>query len=130
MAEFELGESGRREAADPPEVPEHRPTGTDVPSVVQAYSLELNHYYGRIKEFETSDPEDVLRELSGISARLTEMRANCQRLAGQSRGSVADRIRTKEIDPLLEECDRQFKLHSRLQAIREFDLRMAGGAPS
>lgn len=131
MAEFEMKGSTSGSPVDPPATatpaPENAGTGA---GMVQGYALELNHYYARLNAFTDMEPDEVLRELSGISARLTEMRSNCFRLAdsGDRASRAADKLRIKEIDPMLEECERQFKYHSRIQAIREFDLKMTGGA--
>lgn len=129
MAEFELQGTGGN-PVDPPPVPTSAVTQPGHAGVLQGYVLELNHYYARIRLFRGMEPDDVLRELSGISGRLCEMRATCWRIAdsGDRSARTADKLRIKEIDPMLAECDRQYKVHSRIQATREFELKMMGGA--
>ncbi len=56
---------------------------------------ELDSYYVKLMEFETSEPDEVLAAVSAMSARLTGIRAELQR-AGSQR---ANHLRTKEVDP-------------------------------
>lgn len=84
---------------------------------------ELDTYYRRMKEFNDLDPIEVLQSLSSFSARASEVRSVLQRV--DSKRSFA--LRTKHIDPFIEECDRQFKVHSRIQTIRETDYKLARG---
>lgn len=87
------------------------------------YQSELDAYFGVMTQFNMMDPAEVMMKLSSFSARASEMRAQLIRV--DSRRSTA--FRTREVDPFLEECDRQFKIHSRLQSFRELDWKMAGG---
>lgn len=98
---------------------------TDDRATVAAYRVELDHYYEEISQYQGLEPDQVMMSISGISARLTGIRAELQR-SGSQRGN---KLRTAEVDPLLTALDLQFRIASRIQAIREFDLRMAGGAP-
>lgn len=84
---------------------------------------ELDEYYEMIKIFHTSEPDQVLLQVSGISARLTEMRAILMRSGGQR----ANKFRTSEVDPLLDQLKLQAQLHSRLIAVRDLDFRLSGG---
>lgn len=84
---------------------------------------EIDSYYRRMKEFNDLEPTEVLQLLSSFSARASEIRSVLQRV--DSKRSYA--VRTKHIDPFIEECDRQFKVHSRIQSIRETDFKLARG---
>ena len=84
---------------------------------------ELDAYYVLMKQFNLMDTAEVLQQLSSWSARASEMRTQLVRV--ESRKSNA--FRTREVDPFLDECDRQFKIHSRLQSLRELDWKMASG---
>jgi hypothetical protein len=84
---------------------------------------ELDEYYEMIKLFHASEPDQVLLQVSGISARLTEMRAILMRNGGQR----ANKFRTSEVDPLLDQLKLQAQLHSRLIAVRDLDFRLSGG---
>lgn len=93
--------------------------------VFDSIRRELDDYYTGMRQYADMEPDMVLIDLSGVAARLTEIRAFLIRDNSQQ----ANALRTKEIDPLLAQIEVQFKLHSRIQAIREFDLKMTGGAP-
>lgn len=95
----------------------------DERSAVAALRRELDEYYEMVKSFHHTEPDQVLLQISGISARLVEMRAVLQR-SGSQRGN---RFRTTEIDPLLENLRLQATLHSRLIAVRDLDFRLSGG---
>jgi hypothetical protein len=69
------------------------------------------------------DSVEVMQTISSVSARLCEIRAYLYQV--DSRRSQALRIR--EVDPLIEECDRQFKIHSRIQSIKEVEYKLSGG---
>lgn len=125
MPELELEESSRhpsRALRSVAPVTETR-LETDARQWMDAIRSELDAYYGLVKEWATSEPDIVLQEISAISARLTEVRAQLNRDNGQR----ANRLRISEIDPLIEQLEFQFKVHSRIQAVREMDFRMSGG---
>lgn len=70
-----------------------------------------------MRKFQVMDIAEVLLSLSAFSARAAEMRAQLVRV--DNRRAAA--FRTKEVEPLLEEVDRQFRIHSRLQAVRQME---------
>src|SRR4051812_5429955 len=92
------------------------PGGSDL---VTVYMAELDDMRQRIIAFATSDPADVLGDLSAISGRLAEMRAQLYRDNSQR----CQALRTREVDPLREECELQFKIHSRRIALLEWELK-------
>ena len=75
-----------------------------------------------LKQLGSLDIEEVFLRLAAITARLTEIRIHLHRV--DSRRFTA--LRTREVDPLLDEADRQFRIFSRLQAVRTFEFEMAG----
>ncbi len=83
------------------------------PSYVNTVQTELDGYYQVLKMVSKQNPVDVMQTLSAISARLTEIRSVLVR----SENRMFQGLRTKEIDPLLIEVDRQFKFHSRIGAL-------------
>jgi hypothetical protein len=89
---------------------------------VAAIQVELNDYLRRLKDLNSYPPVEVFQTLSAISARLAEIRNRLVRT--DNRRFTA--LRTKEVDPLIEEVDRQFKFHSRIQAVRDSEMRLAG----
>lgn len=108
---------------------EGKPTITPVVAAFQAKSgdvnalrAEMDNYYREMNTLNGLDPMEVFQKLSAFSARASEIRAYCFRVESRQ----AQALRTQMVDPFLEECDRQFKIHSRLQAIRELEFRLVG----
>lgn len=110
-------------------------TATNVPEVVpssvrsaQRSNLdrlrdELDGYFATMQKFEALDPVEVMFLISAMSARVAELRSHMVRQESRS----ANAFRTKELEPFLEECERQFKIHSRIQSMRDMEFRMSGG---
>lgn len=84
---------------------------------------ELDDMRARVRGFPDQDPSDVLMAISGLAGRLAEIRAWLYRDNSQR----CTQIRTREVDPLREDLDLQFKLFSRRIALMEWELRMSGG---
>ena len=97
-------------------------TTDPVAQVVGSIQAELNDYLRRLKDLNSYPPVEVFQTLSAISARLAEIRNRLIRT--DNRRFTA--LRTKEVDPLIDEVDRQFKFHSRIQAVRDSELRLSG----
>lgn len=93
-------------------------------ALIGTYMPELDGMRATVAEFPNMDPADVLMALSGISGRLAEMRAQLQRSNTQRCTS----LRTREVDPLREELDLQFRIHSRRIALMEWEMKLSGGA--
>lgn len=85
---------------------------------------ELDDYYGSMEKFFENDPADNMAQISSIGARLSHIRALLQRSGSQP----ATSLRTKEVDPLIEALEFQFKIHSRVVSLAELEYKMAGGA--
>lgn len=83
---------------------------------------EIDTYLCQLKQLGSLPTAEVMLQLSAITARLTEIRTHLYR--SDSRRFTA--LRSREIDPLLVEADRQFRLHSRVQAIRSFEWDVSG----
>lgn len=94
-----------------------RPTGLD------AWREEISDCYQILKVLVDMDPSDAFRHLSQFSARASEMRS----LISVREGREQANFRIKVIDPFLDECDRQFRINSRIQAVKEMDAKLAGG---
>jgi hypothetical protein len=84
---------------------------------------ELDDMRKQVRAFPDQDPSDVLMAISGIAGRLAEIRAWLYRDNSQR----CTQIRTREVDPLRDDLDLQFKLHSRRIALMEWELRLSGG---
>jgi len=90
---------------------------------VKEVQAELTTFYRLIQTFANLEPDEIMVTLAGISGRTCEVRAELVRREDR----VAQKLRTMEVEPLIDECDRQFKLWSRIQSIRELDWKMSGG---
>lgn len=93
------------------------PTNVERSSWVDSWRAELDEGYTTMRKFGSMDITDVLLTLSAFSARAAEMRAQCNRV--ENRKAAA--FRSREVDPFLEEVDRQFRIHSRLQSVRQME---------
>lgn len=96
------------------------PAKKNQPSAVEKLRQELDTYLEQMQQFPTMMPDEIFRLLSGWTARATELRIQLNR----SDNGRSNAFRTKEIDPFLEECERQFKFHSRIQASQEMEMRL------
>lgn len=117
MASFELVEQGQSESVD--RVEELVPVNRNL-SGVERLRAEIDGYLERMQELSDTSPEEVFRLLSGWTARGTELKIQLNRTDNQKSRS----FRNGEIEPFLEECDRQFKFHSRIQASQEMDMKL------
>jgi hypothetical protein len=84
---------------------------------------ELDEMRARVRSFPDQDPSDVLMVISGVAGRLAEIRAWLYRDNSQR----CTQLRTREVDPLREDLELQFKLFSRRIALMEWELKMSGG---
>lgn len=100
------------------------PVGTGDPNRLGAYMAELDAMRAVIVDYVKQDPSDVLLSISGLSARLTEIRADLQRSSSQ----ICTALRTREVDPLRDELELQFRVWSRRIALLEWELKLSGGA--
>lgn len=91
--------------------------------VLREWREELDGYYSVMKGFDSLNPDQVLRKLAAMSARFSEIRTQIVR-----RENVElKKFRTTEIDPFLGECDRQFKIWSRLISVSRMEYDMSYG---
>lgn len=130
MVEFELapdvGQESQRALKAPRDPFEAEMAVDGLPrksNSMEDWRLELASYLAEMQKFDGMDTTEVFLRLSAFSARAAEIRFSIT--GGESRRMHA--FRTQGVDPFVEECDRQFKLHSRIQAIREMEFRISGG---
>lgn len=84
---------------------------------------EFDEYYSEMLRFRDMEPDEIFMRLSAYSARASYIRSDIMR--AQNRTLTA--FRTGEIDPFLSECDRQFKIWSRVFAVTSLDWNLARG---
>lgn len=89
--------------------------------------LELAGIKAAIRTWFDKQPDEVLREASAYSARLTEMWTELKLLEVGDRSYT--QIRTMQVTPVIEEIDRQFKFaQSRIAMMRQdIDMATRGG---
>jgi hypothetical protein len=92
-------------------------------NAVSGLEAELDEMRAKVCRFAGEDPADVLAIISGLAGRLAEIRAALYRDNSQR----CTQIRLREVDPLRDDLDLQFKIHSRRIALMEWELRLAGG---
>jgi hypothetical protein len=83
---------------------------------------ELDLIAAAIRMFYRKQPDQVMRECAGYSARLTEMAVLLHRVEAGNRQYT--RIRTQQVERFLSELDRQFKTASRLVEVQRQDLEL------
>ena len=86
---------------------------------------ELDAMLAMVREFWQQEPDMVMRQIAGLSARCTELWVHLHRIEGRDR--TYKQIRTLQCTPLLEELDRQFRIASRQVEIRRQDIDTARG---
>lgn len=90
---------------------------------VKTLRNEIDSYFELMKKFNSRTPSEVLQDLSSIISRAAEIRIKLSR----SNHKLAQAIRTKEVDTLLDAADKLFKIHSRLIALQESERQATRG---
>lgn len=85
--------------------------------------LELAGIKAAIRTWFEKQPDEVLREAAAYSARLTELWTELKLLEAADRTLL--QIRTMQVQPVLDEIDRQFKFNQSRIAMMRQDLDMA-----
>lgn len=93
-------------------------TREDVLHEVQTIQAHIRLWYAK-------EPDQVMREASAYSARLLELQSMLQIAETKDRTYVG--VRTRHVQPTVDEIDRQFRLHSRMVELRRQDLALLGG---
>jgi len=80
---------------------------------------EIDFMLRTVREFWDLEPDQVMQTISALSARSTELSVHLHRLEGRREWK---QIRTMQIERLLAELDRQFKVASRMLEVRRQDI--------
>lgn len=95
-----------------------------IQDVLQGFREEIKRYYQLMELFKTRmDLQGILNDLSGISARASSIRNEVIR----SKNQQVKEFRIGEVDPLISEVERQFKIWSRIGSVAEMEWKMGGG---
>lgn len=102
-----------------------RPMPTSVGTHAEVL-LELAGIKAAIRTWHEKQPDEVIREASAYSARLTEMWTELRILEQYDRS--LGQLRTMQVSPVLDEIDRQFRMQtSRIAMLRQdLDLNRTG----
>ena len=86
---------------------------------------EVDEAFADMKTFHNREPDEIMRLAGGHSARLSELRVKVMRIEDYRREWKS--VRTRELEPALEELERQYTIASRLHSVRELDWKMEAG---
>lgn len=90
---------------------------------LDALRAEVDQYYAQVRDLGNQESSEIFMSLAAITSRLSEMRKDVYRVPSRAYSA----FRTQEIDPLLDECDRQFRFFSRAFATMELDAKLSTG---
>lgn len=110
-----------------------RPIGQlDTTTVNPVVGLSLDQAHEEVKDafadmqtFHNREPDEIMRLSSGHSARLSWIRVLALKVEDFDRPWKS--VRTRELEPAIEELREQWKNASRLQSVRELDWKMEAG---
>lgn len=84
---------------------------------------ELDLIAAAVRVFYRKQPDQVMRECAGYSARLTELAMLLHRVEAGNRHYT--RVRTQQVERFLAEIDRQWKTASRLIEVMRQDVELS-----
>lgn len=91
----------------------------------EAVENEIDVMLSAVRDFWRMEPDQRMRMTTAMSARCTEMCIHLHRLEGVRQWR---QIRTMQVEKLLAELDRQFKIASREIEVRRQDLELTRGS--
>jgi hypothetical protein len=91
----------------------------------QEVQAELDDIAAAMRGFHTKACDQILRECSAYSARLSELTVLLNRAEGTDRQYV--RLRTQQVLIYLAEIERQWKTASRLLEVTRQEIQLSGG---
>lgn len=95
---------------------------------IDSVRVEVDDAFADMKTFFNREPDEIMRMAGGHSARLSELRVRVMRVEDFRREWKS--VRTRELEPALEELERQYTIASRLHSVRELDFKLEGGQHS
>jgi len=95
---------------------------------IDSVRAEVDDAFADMKTFHNREPDEIMRMAGGHSARLSELRVRAMRIEDFRREWKS--VRTRELEPALEELERQYTIASRLHSVRELDFKMEAGPNS
>lgn len=92
---------------------------------IDSVRAEIDDAFADMKTCHNQEPDTAMRFVQGHSARLSELRVRIQRVEDFKR--EWRNVRVREIEPALEELERQYTIASRLLSARELDWKIESG---
>ncbi len=83
---------------------------------------EIDLMLRAVRGFWDMEPDQVMQMCSAMSARCTELAVHLHRLEGKREWR---QVRTQQVERLIAELDRQFKIASRMLEVRRQDIETA-----
>lgn len=84
---------------------------------LEKWRTEIDNYFEIMRDFPNMSPQECLVSLAAMTARVSEIRTQIVRL----KTVRLEKFRTQEVDFFIAECDRQFKIWSRLITVVKFE---------
>ena len=106
-----------------PEVPARSARQMTVRTKLTDLEEEIDGYYDIMSEFGQMDSGAIMEYLSAFTARASMIRGQLIREDNRN----LQTFRTKQLDPFIQECERQFKVWSRYISIRQFEWESSKG---
>lgn len=91
----------------------------------QAVEDEIDVMLTALRDFWQQEPDQRMRAITAMSARCTELCIHLHRLEGRREWR---QVRTMQVERVLAELDRQFKIASREVEVRRQDLDLLRGS--
>ena len=83
---------------------------------LEGWRVELDDFYERMTSFANNE-DMIFFDLSAMSSRASQIRS----LVVRQENKALQVFRTQEIDPFLRECERQFKIWSRVLTVSQHE---------
>lgn len=96
---------------------------TELTQDIEIIRNEIDGYYKEMIGFPQMEADEIFMRLSAYTARMSFIRSSIMRTDNR----LLVGLRTKEIDPFISECDRQFKIWSRVFSVQTTDWNLARG---
>lgn len=93
---------------------------------VNSIRAEVDDAFADMKTFKDREPDEIMRLAGGHSARLSEIRVKIMRI--EDMHPQWRQIRARDLEPTIEELQRQYQIASRLFAVRQLDWAMESGS--
>jgi len=106
-------------------VPNFDEVDTVVGISVNQARAEVDVAFRDMSMFEHMEPDEIMRRAAGHSARLSYIRVRAMRV--EYFKPHWEDVRTRELEPALEQLEHQFTIASRLHSVRELDYRIESG---